>query len=227
MNPKNTYRYHEIQFNLVTEKFSTWLPDINDNRNYKEFDSFATIKKAIDDFEDNYTKIIPVKAIRDSKEVVTVVGYDAYRIILDNGQKISRHHGSKFAAYNSQNKSLIAKREDILNKRNELLKKADELWQDYVKFDIPDADPFISYYQKIKSSLRLEPGQIFYSKYLVNLGTRENLDLGACIPIKVVSLNYETNELEVDWESGSGNEIFNLEHTIWAFERGEYFFDLK
>ncbi len=63
--------------------------------------------------------------------------------------------------------------------------------------------------------------RIFYSKYLRNLKYTDRIEY---IPIKVVSVIDSENQLIVDWGSGSGHDTWNLQHCIWAIERGEYSF---
>jgi hypothetical protein len=53
----------------------------------------------------------------------------------------------------------------------------------------------------------------------------KSIPMGLDIIITVESVNYKTNELSVSWFSKEGyknEDIWNLEHSIWAFERGEY-----
>jgi hypothetical protein len=68
----------------------------------------------------------------------------------------------------------------------------------------------------------LAPGTIFYSKYLVNKGVIANKPLGASIPIKVVSIDKHITI--VDWGSGGGEDDWNTQHILYAFERGDYSF---
>lgn len=68
----------------------------------------------------------------------------------------------------------------------------------------------------------LTPGTIFYSKYLYNKGTIANKPLGASIPIKVIESN--PDKTIVDWGSGAGDDDWNTQHILYAFERGEYSF---
>lgn len=67
-------------------------------------------------------------------------------------------------------------------------------------------------------------GKTIYSKYLVNLGNFTHVPKDASLPVNVVSIDTDKNELIVDWGSGAGDESWDLQHTLWAFERGEYSF---
>jgi hypothetical protein len=67
-------------------------------------------------------------------------------------------------------------------------------------------------------------GQVFYSKWLVNQGTRNDVPTGEMLPITIVSIDVEANVMVVDWASGAGDETWNLQHVLQAFQRNEYTF---
>lgn len=62
--------------------------------------------------------------------------------------------------------------------------------------------------------MKLSSGQVFIS-----------IPIGIETKIKIIAIYYDKNELVVQFENGKlegAIDIWNLEHSVWAFERGEY-----
>lgn len=64
--------------------------------------------------------------------------------------------------------------------------------------------------------MKLEAGQTFKS---IPIGLDKN--------IEILSISEIKNEIEVRVNNVGINQVWNLQHCIWAFERGEYILNLE
>ena len=77
--------------------------------------------------------------------------------------------------------------------------------------------------QRDNNSIRVK---IKETEMIISKGYRfKSIPMGLDLIIKITKIDYLLNEMSVSWDSKYGQkmtETWNLEHCIWAFERGEY-----